>query len=208
MALAAGVSGCAPADGTTGPVGATDAARMGAHATAAERVTASEGAIIMRDAAFALFFNIDAGRGLVSLHIPVASPWLCGGGQLPNIVSRTRVTTPSDVDQFLVHIRDDHSAVGIYRAASLAEAGVEPFDPTRLCAFINGPAKVAEGIVRHVQNLSNASFSAHWQGVLTAPDGDPVPYSETYQLGASLHEPADPGQWRVHVSQIHLGGRE
>jgi hypothetical protein len=196
-ATAAGIVGCTSVDSPSAP-------RSTPRAAVAAAADAS-GAIIVRDRVYTLFFSLDAEHGLLSIHLPVDDLWLCGGGSFPDIADRQRVYTPSDIGQFLVQVKDDESTVGVFRATSYDEAGLGAgIDVARLCAFIGGGAKVASGTVRHVQNLSNASFAAHWGGRLTTPAGDEIGYSETYQLTADAHAPSDATQWRVEVARIEL----
>jgi hypothetical protein len=196
--IGAVLAGRGPADRITSP-------SPGPAATASVQATSSGGALIIRDQTRAYYFDLDADHQLLSVHMPVWDLSLCGGTSFFDVVERTRIITPSDVEQFLVHISDDQSSVGVFRAVTFEEAGLAPgFDRATFCAFINSSAKIAQGSVHHVQNLSNGSFSSQWGGKIAGDDGTRYAYSESYQLTADTHDPADASQWVEHVTHIKL----
>jgi len=104
--------------------------------------------------------------------------------------------------------------VAVYTAASFADAGMVGTagtagfggiqDVTQFCSFLVGPALVAEGIVRRISNLSNASFVARWTGTLATPGGATTTLTEVYQLRADARDPNNPDLWVVDVSSILL----
>lgn len=170
--------------------------------------SSNSGAILIRGQTSVLFFNFDAERGLLSAHVPSN---VCSGGSL-NVADIKIVTTPSEIRQRLVQIADDDSQVAVYRASSFADAGLTGTglggaDIPKLCTFLAGPNLIAEGIVQHRQNLSNASFAAHWGGWITGVDGSEVKLTETFQLRADAHEPNDPAGWVVDVAKVLLSSR-
>ncbi len=126
------------------------------------------------------FFAADERRNLLSLHFPLDVDF-CGGGATRNMADIQFVTTPSEVGQVLALIQDDDGAVAIYGTSDLVEAfgAGGPFsDIPHLCAFMNGPKKIAEGTARRVSVFSTNSFSGNWTGTLTDALGDPVQYAE------------------------------
>ena len=126
------------------------------------------------------FFAADPDNNLLSLHFP-PDVFLCGGGESFNLADIMFVTTPSAVQSVLALIKDDDGAVQIFATADLSEAlGPGGFlsDLPLMCAFMNGPKKIAEGTARRVSAFSGESFSASWIGTLTDIAGNPVRYSE------------------------------
>lgn len=126
------------------------------------------------------FFSVDPAKNLMSLHFP-SDVFLCGGGASFNLADVTFVVTPSEVQRFLALIRDDDGAVMIFRSSDLTEAfgpGGFGSDLPLMCAFINGPKKIAEGTVRRVSSFSGESFSASWSGDITGTAGNIIHYAE------------------------------
>lgn len=171
------------------------------------------GAVIIETPVAAFAVHLDAERGLLSVHAPSD---VCQSGNV-NVAQARFIITPSEIDQFLAQLKDDDAAVAVYEASSFAEAGIDgsfdlaggsDIDFGQFCGFLLGPDRIAEGTVRRVSNLSNASFSVSWVGEITAvDDGSPVQLTEVYQLKADAREPGDSSQWRVNVSKILLSPR-
>lgn len=164
---------------------------------AATTAEGSRGAIVEYDQSILFFFHFDARRGLLSAHVPAD---LCAGAP-PNVGDRQIVTTPSAIQQRLVKATDIDSRVAVYRA----ESADDPFPD--LCAFLDGPGKVAEGVVHHTQTFTNASFAAHWGGTVQGVDGSTYHLSESYQLTADAHDPNNPELWSLNASRILLSPR-
>lgn len=169
------------------------APETGSRASVAEQ---SMGAMVVRDEHELFFFHFDAKRGLLSAHLPSDR---CLGAPL-NVGDRQIVTTPSAIQQELVKAVDTDSHVAVYRASSMNDLFPD------ICGFLLGPNKVAEGVVRHTQTFTNASFAAHWGGFIEGVDGGTLHLSETYQLTASAQEPDNPAYWSLNASQILLRG--
>lgn len=155
------------------------------------------GALVTFDQMYVYFFHFDEQRGLLSVH---GGGLFCGGSP-PNIGDRQIVTTPSEIEQTLVKVQDGDSHVAVYRASSLNDAFPD------LCGFLNGPNKVAEGVVRHTQTFTAASFAAHWGGTVQAVDGGELHLSESYQLTADAHDPNNPATWSLNASHVILSPR-
>lgn len=199
LALALGLTGC---DTSTEELTAPpEPVRTSSLDVAADVVTQSpesgQAGIVRWDETIVLFFHHDARRNLLSVHLPPDFAG-CGGSEPPNVGDRLIVTTPSEIQQTLVQIKDADSRVGIYRASSRDELFAD------FCGFLTGPRKIAEGTVRHVQTFSNASFAAHWGGTIEAVGGGRVHLSEVYQLRADAHDPANPAFWVLDASHILL----
>lgn len=173
-------------------------------------VNAAGGAMVVRGSTLSFLVHFDAERGLLSLHAPST---VCGAGSL-NVDDFQFVTTPSAIGQFIALLRSGSEQVAVYRAGSLADAGIVGTAETAgiggivnfgaFCAFIAGPTRIAEGTVRRVSVLSNASFSATWTGTIDAVSGGTVKLTELYQLGADAQDPSNPATFVVHVSKILL----
>lgn len=126
------------------------------------------------------FFSADEKQNLMSIHIPLDVTF-CGGSAPRNLADIEFVITPSEVQRVLALILDDDGAVQIYGTADFTEAfgpGGPFSDLPHMCAFMNGPKKIAEGIARRVSAFSGESFSVAWTGTLVDAAGDPVRYSE------------------------------
>lgn len=157
----------------------------------------SGGAIVEFDETAVFFFNFDAERGLLSAHLPSD---FCSGAPL-NVGDRQIIDTPSEIQQRLVKIQDTDSRVAIYRASSRDDLFSD------FCGFLEGPTKVAEGVVRHTQTLSNASFAAHWGGMVEGVDGQALHLSEVFQLTADAQDPTNPATFRTNVAKVQLSPR-
>lgn len=156
--------------------------------------------IVRIDGQLVQFINTDVESNRLSLHFPTSDLALCGGSLPPADAADAQfITTPSEVEQFLVQIRNRESSVSVYSTADLAEAGIAPFDLVTFCQFINGPKKIASGTVNHVQNLSNTSFAVRWGGKLEGEGGRQYTYNEHLQF---LVLPS--GESRTTVSDIKL----
>ena len=185
--LALAVTACGEAD-TTAPLvpqGSRDAT-----VDLPTLAAASNGATIDKDETLAYFINFDADRGLVSVHGAVVP--ICQGNPATPL-ARTVVTTPSQVEQRLVFLGGEDEPVVIYRS----ETGQVSCD-----LVLSQNARVGEGLVRHDQVYSLASFKSTWRGVVTAPDGSTHHYTEVYQLTGDLHDPNNPDLWSLNTAQI------
>ncbi len=176
----------------------------------AAAANAAGGAVIVRGERTTFLVHLDADRHRLSVHAPSN---LCTVGDFDQADAQF-VITPSSISQFIAQLKSDGETVAVYDAGSFAEAGMTGstgtggigniVDVGTFCAFLEGPQRIAEGTVRRVSTLSNASFSAHWVGTLDGVAGRPVRLTEVYQLGADAHDPADASQFVVHVSRILL----
>jgi|GEM_PF-3371490 len=149
------------------------------------------------------FFSADEKKDILSIHIPLDVTF-CGGTAPRNLADIQFVTTPSEVQRVLALIKDDDGAVQIYGTADFTEAfgpGGPFSDISLLCAFMNGPKKIAEGIARRVSAFSGESFSVSWTGNLIDATGDPVRYSEHHVFVIDPHT----GERTITTSAIHLG---
>lgn len=190
-------AGCTP-DRATAPLPVTGA-------------SADNGADVSRMQVPQFVAHFDGQRQLLSIHAPSN---LCTSGSF-NVDNAQFVTTSSAIGQFLAQVTSDDEAVAVYHATSFADAGlVGSFDFAgypggfvdvgKYCSFITGPNLIAEGAVRRVSNLSNASFAASWTGVLTTPSGGSIALTELYQLRASALDPNNSATWVLEVSRILL----
>lgn len=168
----------------------TDAAAVSSLARAVDQA----GAVIVRDEVGTFFINVDAGRNRVSVHVP---PGICQGAGL-NIEDRMIVFTPSAVMQELFLIRDEAAGVVVLEGSSSAPL------LANFCGTLNGPARIAAGTVRHLQTFTLASFAAHWTGLITGVNGEPLRLTEVYQLTADLHDPNNPALWSENAQHIIL----
>lgn len=149
------------------------------------------------------FFSADEKRDILSIHIPLDVTF-CGGTSPRNLADIQFVTTPSEVQRVLALIKDDDGAVQIYGTADFTEVfGPNgPFsDIPHLCAFMNGPKKIAEGFARRVSAFSGESFSVAWTGTLVNATGDHVRYSEHHVFVMDPHT----GERTITTSAIRLG---
>lgn len=174
---------------------------------------AGSGAMIIRTPTTAFVVHLDAERELLSVHAPST---LCVSGGV-NVAEAQFVINPAEIGQFIALLKDEDAAVSIYRASSFAGTGLDGafdfagfpdlVDGVALCSFLAGPDRIAEGTVRRVSNLSNASFSVSWTGWIESADGDPIKLTEVYQLKADARNPGDSDEWRVNASKILLSPR-
>jgi len=202
LASVLGACDAASSDGAFSPAPALAAAAAG-----------SGGAVIVRGTTLAFLVHLDSERGLLSVHAPSN---VCTIGSL-NQAEFKFVITPSAIGQFIAQLKSDDEQVAVYQASSFAEAGMtgtaeigglgDIVDFTQFCGFLEGPARIAEGSVRRVSNLSNASFTAHWVGTIQGVGGEDVKITELYQLGADAQDPNNTDAYVVHVSKILLSPR-
>jgi len=196
----AAFAGCeAPPESFTGP-------EVRSSATAAS----ASGAVLIRGQAATFLVHLDAERELLSVHAPSD---VCTTGPL-NIADAQFVVTPSAIGQFIAQLKDENEQLAIYRASSFAEAGLsgsfdfaglgDIVDFTAFCNFLQGPQRVAEGVVRRASVFSNASFTATWTGEIQGVGGEDARLTERYQLGAEAQDPNNPATWVLHVSFINL----
>lgn len=134
--------------------------------------------IVRTPDAAVFFINTDPAKDRLSLHFHTDNNLICGGDAFFDVAERQVVTTPSQADEVLVLIKNRESHVSVYSTSSLAEAGLAPFNPAVFCSFINGPKKIASGVVDHVQTLSDVSFEARWGGELQGAEGATYGYNE------------------------------
>jgi hypothetical protein len=149
------------------------------------------------------YFSADEQKDIMSIHIPLDVTF-CGGSAPRNLADIQFVTTPSEVQRVLALIKDDDGAVQIYGTADFTEAfgpGGPFSDVPHLCAFMNGPKKIAEGTARRVSAFSGESFSVNWTGTLVDATGNPVRYSEHQVFVMDPHT----GERTITTSAIHLG---
>lgn len=156
--------------------------------------------------------HLDAERELMAAHMPSD---FCLGGALGTLDVRA-IDTSSEIEQRIVQTKGEGVPVAVYEADSFADAGISGAfdtagfgnvlsgDVSQFCAFLLGPQRIAEGTVRRVSNLSNASFSVSWTGKLETPGGGTLGLTEVYQLTADAQEPGDASQWSVNSSKILL----
>lgn len=212
LVLLAGAIACEPGAEMTAPEATPKANASAETAQARSSLLTVEMASVDRfqDVEFAL--HLDAERGLISAHMPSD---VCFGGTLGTIDVQV-VDTPSEIDQRIVQTKGEAVPVAVYEADSFADMGIDgAFDTANIndvlsgdfaqfCSFLLGPQRIAEGTVRRVSNLSNASFAVRWTGTLETTDGGTVGLTEVYQLTADAQDPADTSQWSVNTSKILL----
>ncbi len=170
---------------------------------------ASSGATIVRFSTVSFLLVFDAQHQLLSADLPSN---ICTNGGF-NVVDVQRVSTPSQIGEFLAKVTGDEH-VSVYHATSPADAGVSStinsfgfgnlVDVAQFCAFMGGPNLIAEGRAQRLSTVSNASFHARWTGTLQGVDGASYHLTETYQLNADAHDPANPDTFTEPVVQILL----
>jgi hypothetical protein len=156
---------------------------------------------------FILIF--DAERELLAAHMPSD---ICGDGAF-NVVRFQRLRTPSAIGQVIAKQTGD-GQVAIYRASSLAEAGLasdisfisfsDLVDIGTFCSFMSGPNRIAEGTVNLLATFSFASFHARWIGTIQGVDGQDYRLTEIYQLNADIFDPNNVDTFTEPVVEILL----
>ncbi len=165
---------------------------------------------VTRGETLTFLVHLDAEAELMSIHAPST---LCSIGPF-NVADVQFVTTPSAIGQFIAQVRDGDEQLAVYHATTFEEAGLNGAfnfagfagiaNVSTFCAFLQGPALIAEGTVRRISNLSNVNFSASWTGTVESPTGGLYRLREIYQLTADAADPSNQELWRLNQSSIHL----
>lgn len=209
-ALAACDAPATAPDATVDAVAASSAASASSAPATAPRLLAVEASGPDRFQSIEFLLHLDAERERLSVHAPSD---FCTTFRF-GVVQVQEVTTPSAIEQRVVQLRGDDLPVAVYEANSFADAGfdgsfdvagiVDLEDFAAFCAFLVGPDRIAEGTVRRVSNLSNASFSVTWTGTLERVEGGRARLTELYQLTADAQDPGDNAHWSVNASKVLL----
>lgn len=213
LAAAVALAACDTPTGAPGqgPAAAAPSASTASAPAAGPRLLAVTASGPDRFQTVEFLLHLDAEHGLMAVHAPSN---FCQTFQV-GVVDVQEVSTPSAIEQRIVQTKGEGLPLTVYRASSFADAGIEgSFDFAgfgnvlanlpAFCAFLAGPDRVAEGTVRRVANLSNASFAVSWTGQLERVGGGTVMLTELYQLIGDAQEPSDASQWSVSASKVLL----
>ncbi|MGH7540208.1 MAG: hypothetical protein ACRELC_04335 [Gemmatimonadota bacterium] len=209
LSVSALLAACGETPSEPSPDPASEAADV-AFASSAS-ANGAGGAVIGRFSTVQFILIFDAERQLLSAHMPSN---LCAPEGEFNIVEVQRVQTPSQINEVASQITDRDSKAAVYRVTSPSDASLsgalaflgfgDIVDVAEFCAFLTGPALIAEGTVQSISTFSAASFHLRRTGRVQGVDGQVYHLTEIYHLNADAHDPNNPDTFREIISSVQL----